>query len=327
MRRALALSLRAGPGVLLAAAIAVASQALAAHYGAPAMLFALLLGMAFHHLARAPRAEPGIAFTAQTLLRLGVALLGLRLSLADIAQLGAAPIVAVVVLVFATLGIGAVLARLLGRSPAFGILAGGAVAICGASAAAAIAATLPPRRVAARDLLFVVAGVTTLSTLAMILYPILFAGLDHAPHQAGFLIGATIHDVAQVVGAGYSMGDETGDIATFVKLLRVALLPVVLALIVMRERGAGGMGAITLPWFLAAFVVLAIMANAGLVPAAILAVASAASAWLLLAAIAALGVQTSLAEIGEVGIRAAAVIGGATLFLLGAALVTERIVF
>src|SRR6185312_7645057 len=109
-------------------------------------------------------------------------------------------------------------------SSVFGVLSGGAVAICGASAALAIASVLPRSDTRERDTILAVVSVTALSTIAMILYPVfaISIGLDH--RHAGVFIGGTIHDVAQVVGAGYTISNETGDIATYVKLLRVAML-------------------------------------------------------------------------------------------------------
>jgi uncharacterized integral membrane protein (TIGR00698 family) len=313
------------PGIALAALIAVAASGLGNHYNAPAMLFALLIGMAFHHLASDPMSAPGLKVSSQFLLRLGVALLGLRLSFADIASLGWAPVLSVVALVTGTMLAGLALSRLTGRGSAFGTLAGGAVAICGASAALALAAVLPRSRVGERDVLFTVAAVTALSTAAMVLYPILFAALEHGPAQAGFLIGATIHDVAQVVGAGYSMSEETGDVATFVKLQRVALLPlaVLAAALVFREGRAG----LAPPWFLTAFVALMLVNNLAAVPQGILDAARLLSGWLLLTAIAALGVRTSLREMARVGPQAATVVVGCTLLLLGAALAVERAIF
>ena len=138
-----------------------------------------------------------------------------------------------------TIVVGFLLARRLGLSPMFGVLSGGAVAICGASAALAIASVLPPSDTRERDTILTVVSVTALSTLAMILYPVFATsiGLDHK--QAGIFIGGTIHDVAQVVGAGYSISNETGDIATYVKLLRVAmLLPAVFAISFLIARAA-----------------------------------------------------------------------------------------
>lgn len=184
---------------------------LSEHYGAPQMLFALLIGMAFNFLATHERTGTGIEFSSSTLLRIGVALLGIRLSLSDMVANGWLPVMAIAVLVAVTIAGGVVFSRLAGRSTAFGLLTGGAVAICGASAALAISAVLSSAGRDDRDTLFTVVAVTTLSTLAMIVYPVLFAALGLDDTQTGFLIGATVHDVAQVVGAGYSVSDTAGD--------------------------------------------------------------------------------------------------------------------
>jgi uncharacterized membrane protein YadS len=111
-----------------------------------------------------------------------------------------------------------------GLSRSFGILSAGAVAICGASAALAISSVLPKGENSERDTVFTVISVTALSTIAMIAYPVIIA-LFHLDHVAiGVFLGGTIHDVAQVVGAGFSVSEETGNVATFTKLLRVAML-------------------------------------------------------------------------------------------------------
>ncbi|MCX7646401.1 MAG: putative sulfate exporter family transporter [Rhodobacteraceae bacterium] len=310
-------SLRAG--LMLAVTIALAASFLGEHYGAPAMLFALLIGMAFNFLAAEARAEPGLRFASGTLLRLGVALLGLRLTFEDIARLGWTPVAGVVALLVLTLLAGIALARALGRPAAFGLLSGGAVAICGASAALAIAAVLPRKHIREEDVLVTVVGVTALSTVAMVLYPVLFGALGLGQTEIGYLIGATIHDVAQVVGAGYSVGDTAGDIATFTKLQRVALLPVVVvavALVYRREAG-GGIG---LPWFLIVFAALMLLRNLAPLPEPLVAAVSEASRLLLVTAIAALGVRTSLARMVAEGPRAFWIVGLETLALLAMAL-------
>ncbi|MEL6211571.1 MAG: putative sulfate exporter family transporter [Pseudomonadota bacterium] len=137
--------------------------------------------------------------------------------------------------------------------------------------------------------------------------------------------GATIHDVAQVVGAGYSMSEATGDTATFVKLQRVALLPIAVlaAALVFREGKAG----LAPPWFLTAFILLVLANNLLPIPEVVLDAARTGSGWLLLTAIAALGVRTSLKEMAQVGPQAATVVIGCTLVLLAAALGLERIIF
>ncbi|MEZ5878880.1 MAG: putative sulfate exporter family transporter [Tepidamorphaceae bacterium] len=302
-------------GLLLAVTIAAAAVFLSEHYGAPQMLFALLIGMAFNFLSSEEKTKPGIDFAARTALRVGVALLGIRLSLSDIVANGWLPVAAIIAFVVITILGGILISRLAGRSVDFGLLTGGAVAICGASAALAISSILAKSERLERDTLFTVVSVTTLSTIAMVLYPVLFAALGLDESQTGFLIGATVHDVAQVVGAGYSVSDVAGDMATLTKLQRVALLPVVLlCIIAFSRRGSGA--AVGLPWFLVVFVILMAINSFGVVPAIAQSWMSDASRWLLVIAISALGVKTSLKDMFAVGPRQAAIIVGETLLLL-----------
>lgn len=309
------------PGVALALTVAAAATFLSEHYGAPAMLFALLIGMAFNHLSVEGACPPGLAFASTTLLRTGVALLGARISLADVAALGASAAVEVAGLIALTIGSGFLAARALGRDWRFALLTGGAVGICGAAAAMALAAVLPRDSRAERDTLFTVVAVTTLSTVAMVAYPVLFGALGLNDAAKGFLIGATIHDVAQVVGAGYSVSTEAGDVATVVKLMRVAALPLVLLVVIAALRARGGAGGpVRVPGFLVAFAAIAAANALGLIPHGVAAAASDASRWLLVTAIAALGVRTSLKALGAVGGGHLAVLVAETLALLGAAL-------
>ena len=131
------------PGFLVSLVVAVAAQFLSDHYGAPAMLMALLLGIAFHFLAEEGRCVPGINVTARQVLRFGVALLGARVSVDLLIGLGAPLITLVIAGVILTILFGLLGARVLGRGWRFALLTGGSVAICGASAAMAISAVLP----------------------------------------------------------------------------------------------------------------------------------------------------------------------------------------
>src|SRR6056297_578622 len=202
------------PGFGVALLIAMAARFVADHYGGPTLLYALLIGMAFAFLSQEERTAPGIAWSGKFILRLGVALLGARIGLEELAALGAGPLVLVAAALACTILFGIWLAKRLGLHPHFGVLTGGATAICGASAALAIAAILPRRADSDRDTLFAVVAVTTLSTVAMILYPAIVTALGFDDRQAGIFLGGTIHDVAQVVGAGYLISDTAGDKAT-----------------------------------------------------------------------------------------------------------------
>jgi len=312
------------PGLAVSAIVAVAAMFLSDHYGAPVMLFALLLGMAVNFLSQEGRCAPGIDFTARQVLRLGVALLGLRITAAQVAALGWQPVALVVVAVALTIACGIVLARLLGFRMFFGVLTGGAVAICGASAALALSAAMPAHPQKERATLFTVIGVSALSTLAMVLYPVVTGALEMQPLSAGFFLGGTIHDVAQVVGAGYSLSNEAGDAATLVKLMRVAMLLPVIALaawLARRHVAANGDGAGAgtrpplLPWFAVAFAVLIAVNSTGWLPAAVVSAGKSASQACLVAAMAAIGMKTHLKDLLTVGWKPIALMVAETVFL------------
>jgi len=197
-------------------------------------------------------------------------------------------------------------------------------AICGASAAAAISAALPPDPHKERNTLFTIIGVSTLSTLAMIIYPVLIQllRLDHVHY--GMFIGATVHDVAQVVGAGYAISPEAGDTATVVKLMRVAmLLPVIVATtLIIRSKGTGeGERPPILPWFLAVFLVLVALNSLLPVPAAVQEAGGTASRWCLVTAIAALGIRTRLKDMLDIGWKPVMLMIVETLVIAGLALI------
>jgi uncharacterized integral membrane protein (TIGR00698 family) len=309
------------PGLLVASLIALAGQFIAEHYGAPAMLMALLFGIALNFLSEEGRCVEGIAFGARTVLRFGVALLGLRISLGMIHDLGL-PVVALVVSgLCLTIGFGLAVARFFGFRYRFAFLSSGAVAICGASAALAIAAVLPKDERSEERLVFTIVGVTLLSTFAMILYPILMTSAGFDDRTAGIFIGATIHDVAQVVGAGFSISDDAGEVATFVKLLRVAMLaPVVLvAAILIRRNAAQGEAKSgrppLLPSFVVAFLIFAAAKSIGLIPDGVSQIAADLSRWALLTAIASVGLKTSLRQTLKVGLPAIGLLVSETAFL------------
>ncbi len=313
------------PGLAASGIVAIAAMFLSEHYGASAMLFALLLGMALNFLGTEGKTVPGIQFAASIILRLGVGLLGLRITFGDIAALGLHTSLMVVAAVILTMLFGALCVRLTHAHRHFGILTGGAVAICGASAALAIAAVLPKHPQHERDTSFAVIGVTALSTIAMVLYPLIVSAMGFGARDAGTFLGATIHDVAQVVGAGYSIGKEAGDIATIVKLLRVAmLLPVIVVLtIILRgaPRGAaqaraGGRPPL-LPWFVGLFALLVALNSTVELPKVALAAAGEFSRWALVCAIAAIGMRTSLKDLAALGWRPVALMIAETLFLAG----------
>ena len=308
------------PGFIVSAVVAAAACFLSEHYGAPVMLFALLLGMGLNFLADDTKCKAGIEFTARTVLRVGIALLGMRITLSQITALGWQPIALVLTLVAVTITVSIVVAKMLGFERSFGMLTGGATAICGASAALALSAALPNHPQKEKATLFTVIGVSALSTLAMIVYPMIANWLEFSPQLAGVFLGATIHDVAQVVGAGYSMSTETGDTATVVKLMRVAmLLPVIIcAAMFTRMQGAetGGERPPLLPWFAVGFLILACINSTGWVPTIVQGGVNEMSRWALIIAISALGMKTRIKELASVGIKPISFMVSETIFLV-----------
>jgi len=318
------------PGLLLSSLVAVgavtAAPVLAGVAAIPAMVIALLIGIALNPLARRPLFQSGIVFCLKTILRWAVALLGLRIALGEIAALGWTIAILVIVTMAATLGAGFLLARVFVLERAYGALAGAGTAVCGASATLATSIVLPEYKGKETDVAFVVVAVNALSTLAMVLYPLVCVGLGFDPRTTGVMLGATIHDVAQVVGAGYAVSEATGNISVIVKLFRVLLmLPLVLVIgwLFARRTVATAAARIPIPVFAFVFVGLCVLNSiAATFPAIALTFTQIkaplieASTWGLLIAISALGLGTSLTAIAALGWRHVATVIGTTLMIL-----------
>jgi len=300
--------------------VATAASFLNDHYGAPAMLFALLLGLSFKFLSEEGPCIRGILFSSTTVLRIGVALLGLRITMEQILSLGPTALVTIVIAVALVICTGLAMARVLNLDWRLGLLTGGAVGICGAAAALTISALLPKDEDTSRWTLFTVVGATTLSTIAMISYPIIAELLHLSSHDTGFFLGATIHDVAQVMGAGYAVSDNVGDVAALTKMLRVFMLvPVSFAIGIALSGRSANSGKLrnTLPWFVVLFVVLVVANNLFHFPLELIDFLSSTSRWCLIIGIAAMGMRTSFKEVLAIGPKAIALLCIETFFLAG----------
>lgn len=290
------------PGIAVTAlAFAVAGQSAGA-LGGPVLVHAMVVGFGLHFMSQHSICRPGLDFCAKPLLRLGVALLGARVSVADMQTLGAAPLAIAVGAVLTTMVVSVPIARLLGMRRDDGLLTGGSVAICGASAALALSSVMQQTREQQRLAVATVAGVSILSTIAMVAYPHLAGWAGLTGPQTGAFLGASIHDVAQVVGAGFSVSPEVGKSAVIVKLVRVScLLPAVFCVALLcKSAGASGNPS-PFPMFMVAFVALAIANSAGLLPRPVADAAASVSALCFGLAVAALGMKTSIRELRSVG--------------------------
>ncbi len=306
------------PGLLAAVTVAIAARFLSEHYAAPTMLFALLLGMGFHFLSEDTACAGGIEFASKKILKFGVALLGLGITIDQIVSSGWGMVAILLAGVTVTMLSGPLIARTVNRGWRLGLLTGGAVAICGASAALAIASVLPKNEYSERNTIFTVISVTTLSTIAMILYPMIVKLLELDDVSAGIFIGMTIHDVAQVVAAGYSISDQAGDTATLVKLLRVAMLiPIVMVMsVIFRGDPTVSEGRkVPVPLFVIGFAALVVLGSAEWFPSGLKTLLLDLSRWCLVIAISAIGMKTALKSLKDVGGQAIFLICAETVLL------------
>ncbi|MGF1734104.1 YeiH family protein [Photobacterium satsumensis] len=310
------------PGLLLCVVIAAAASFVSAQYGGPTFLYALLIGISFHFLSDNHKCLPGIEMSAKKLVRVGVALLGVRIAISDVHAIGTLGVAALAGAVMLTIGFSLLLSRILRLPKMLGILSGGATGICGISAAMAISATLPQNKENEHYTLLTAIGVAAFSTIAMVLYPLVVSMLELSRAEAGLFLGGSIHDVAQVVGAGFMISPEVGDSATLAKMFRVAMLmPVVVVFAfcfrtARQEKGSEQTGKQPLvPFFLLVFVGLVIVNSLGWIPPVAVDISSDISKWCLVISIAALGVKTSFEKLSALGWKPIALLLGNALFI------------
>jgi uncharacterized integral membrane protein (TIGR00698 family) len=315
------------PGLSICAVACLAAAWLSGQYGVPIILMGLLLGLGLNFVSADPRTHPGLDLAGRTFLRWGIVLLGTQVTLMQIGALGLVPFAALLVVMACAVAAALLGARLAGLSTASGVLAGGSTAICGASAALALYGVIGRERLSQAQFTLTLVGISLASAIAMSLYPPLAQFLELNERQAGFLIGASIHDVAQAIGGGFAVSDTAGEYATIVKLARVALLAplVLLASIAMKPHGAEPqrrslVSRLSVPWFIVAF--LALVCIVSLVPLQRPAAAWAltASKALLLLAVTATAMRTRVDLIMKMGWRAALPVLAATLASLVSAL-------
>lgn len=307
------------PGLALAAAVAAAALALRSLPGVAIlspMILAIVIGIAVRNTVGTPAAaQPGLAFAMRPVLRGAIVLLGLQLTLADIAELGFSSVAILAATLTATFVFTTWLGRRLGVDPGLARLVAAGTSICGASAVvAANTATRAPDE----DVAYAVACVTLFGSLAMVLYPLLPGLLHLGPRAYGLWAGASIHEIAQVLAAAFQGGSEAGHVGTIAKLSRVMMLaPVVLALglATAKPTAAGPRAAAPVPWFVLGFLALAV-ANS------VVAIDPATRQWIVLAttvllatALAAMGLETDMRRLAAKGLRPLLLGAAASVFI------------
>ena len=287
------------------------------------MLVAIVLGAALGNTVRLPaRATAGLAFSSRTLLRVGIALLGLQLLLGDITALGWQVVALVVVIV--VLGIAGTMA--LGGALGLGwtqrLLIACGFSICGAAAVAAVDSVSDTDE---EEVLTAITLVVIFGTLMIVAVPVLSGALGLSDTAAGMWAGGSIHEVAQVIAAGGAIGGGARAVATVVKLARVLLLaPVVTVISLHRRRTTGtdarGTRPPLVPGFVVAFLALVLLRSSGLVPDPVVDAASLAQTVLLTCAMFALGIGVRVAAMRRVGARPVILAAASTVWVAGLAL-------
>ncbi|WP_271200946.1 YeiH family protein [Methylopila turkensis] len=306
---------RRGPVAALLPGIALAGLITAAAYGvrlAPGMgslspmILAIALGAVMSNLIGVPDvARAGLTFAMRRLLRIAIVLLGLQLTISQVIAVGAGGVVAIVVTLIATFAVTTWLGRRLGVDRGLTQLIAAGTSICGASA---IMAANTVTRAPDEDVAYAVACVTLFGTVAMLAYPLLPGVLNLDPLAYGLWTGASIHEIAQVVGASFAQGQAAGEFGTVAKLARVMMLaPVVIALglIAARATGAGPAGRANAPtpWFALGFVALIVVNSVFAIPVEVKEFAAPVTTLLLTVALAAMGIGANIAELRARGFR------------------------
>ena len=280
------------------------------------MILAVVAGMIYSNVLGTPaHAKAGIAFSQRRLLRFAIVLLGFQLTLGQVVSIGAGGVGIVALTLGSTFLFTITLGRLIGVDAKLAQLIAAGTSICGASAIVATNIVTDARD---EDVTYAVASITLFGTVAMLGFPLLAPVLGLDQHAFGLWAGASIHEVAQVIGAGFQNGTQSGEIATVAKLTRVAMLaPMVIALGLMARRKSSNQSAARppMPWFVAAFVAVVALNSLVTVPAEVKSAMALATTVMLTMGLAAMGLQADISQLRSRGLRPLALAFSAFLFI------------
>jgi uncharacterized integral membrane protein (TIGR00698 family) len=312
------------PGVVLVAmitAVAFSAHNVSGFALFSPMILAVVAGMIYSNVLGTPaHAKAGIAFSQKRLLRFAIVLLGFQLTLGQVVSIGASGVGIVAATLGATFLFTITLGRLLGVDAKLAQLIAAGTSICGASAIVATNIVTDARD---EDVTYAVASITLFGTVAMLGFPLLAPVLGLDQHAFGLWAGASIHEVAQVIGAGFQNGAQSGEIATVAKLTRVAMLaPMVIALGLMARRRTSSdrssdrsAARPPMPWFVAAFVAVVALNSLVTVPAEVKSAMALGTTMMLTMGLAAMGLQANISQLRSRGLRPLALAFSAFLFI------------
>lgn len=295
------------PGLALSGGIALGATVLRLVTGSPylsPMLVSVFTGVVIRVLLRPSAvATPGLRFATRPVLRMGIILLGLQVTLGAIIALGAAPFLVAALTLSVTYVAIVALGRVFGVPLPLTQLIAAGTSVCGASA---IVAANSVAQGDEEDIGYAVACVTLFGTISMIALPVLGGLMGLAPDEFGVWTGAAVHEVAQVTAAAFQHGAESGQVGTLTKLIRVIMLaPLVIAMAGMARRvgAAGTAGAAPFPWFVIWFLVMVGVNSAGIVPDWLRRDAGFVSTLFMATGLAAMGLAMDLRQLKNRGLR------------------------
>ncbi len=279
------------------------------HFSISAVIIAILLGITVKNsVGTKENMNLGIKFCSRKVLRLAIILLGFKLSFLEVSKLGLKASVIIVLVSIITLFFTKYLGKTLGISRSLSLLIAAGTSICGASAIAAVSAITSSKK--EEEIPFAVGVITIFGTIFMLLYPIFFKFFNLNALIYSLWAGSSIHEVAQVVAAGFAASDEAGISATVVKLTRVLLIIPVTIILGIRESKRSSdnprkfkLNTIVIPWFVLMFLGVVIINSTGIVPLHISNFLINVDNYLMIAAMAGLGLETNIVEIKKVGLK------------------------
>jgi uncharacterized integral membrane protein (TIGR00698 family) len=276
------------------------------------MIVGIILGMLYANSLRNNLPDtwvPGIQFCSKRVLRIGIIFYGFRLTFQDVTAVGLPAILVDALIVATTIGVGMAVGRLLKMDRGITLLTSVGSSICGAAAVLGTESTI---RIKPYKTAVAVATVVIFGTLSMFLYPIAYRSglIDLSPEAMGIFTGATVHEVAHVVGAGNAMGKAVADPAIIVKMIRVMMLVPVLFIIgylvaraAVNGTGDSSRAKIAIPWFAVLFLVVIGFNSFDLLPEAVVGFINTLDTFLLTMAMTALGAETSIDKFRKAGAK------------------------
>lgn len=315
-------------GITLCGLLALLAFYLQPMIHVPATVLTVIAGIFLAYLIPSLTAyKKSFSFCAQNLLRLAVILLGFRIALNELMSLSTWPLFITLISSFSVIVLGYAVGKFLDLRVSIILMSTIGVAICGASAVLAVAATLPQSLKKEEDSVWTVLIITLYSTSCMLLFPLIAQVAGLSTEQTGVFLGASLHDVAQVVGASYAISADVGDYAVLIKMVRVALLAPIIILLpwfIQRINPAvthSDTAPPLVPWFLIGFAVCVAINSFFSLPNTFIHAANISTHALILTALAGLGLKIEVEQIKQLRWSSLSFVGCCTFIIAATSLV------